>query len=286
MYVKGVLLCLPIMVSTALSAQLSNVSCPAPSVLNTLVVKAQLPNRTPMPYPGTREADIMSEKWIWRTIDMREKMNQPYYYPFEPSNNRANLLSVIYCGIFDGKIIPYKPSEGDGFEMEMTKEEAFSIGRSIDSTQVPDLYNPDIMHDTVIFRELDPKDVMEYHVKEIWFFDRQRSMMDVRIIGICPVRYVYGSDGEFRGKQEMFWLYFPQLRNVLAVYQYFNRFNNVGALSYDDVFAKRMFSSYIYKESNVYDRTITDYSAGMDVMMESERIKHDMINNEQDLWDW
>lgn len=286
MYVKGFLLCLLMLAGLALQAQYSNISCPAASVLNTLVVKAQLPNRTPMPYACVREADIMWEKWIWRTIDMREKMNQPYYYPFEPSNNRANLLSVIYCGIANDLITPYAPMEGDGFEVAMTKDEAFSIGNSRDSTQVPDLYNPDIMHDTVIFRQLNPKDVLEYHVKEIWFFDRQRSEMQVRIIGICPVRYVYGNDGEFRGKQEMFWLYFPQLRNVLATYQYFNRFNNVGNLSYDDVFAKRLFSSYIYKESNTFDRAITDYSTGMDAMLESERIKHDMINQEQDLWDW
>ena len=256
------------------------------NINNNVALKAHIQRRTPVPYPQVREADIMWEKWVWRTIDLREKMNLGFYFPFEPTNNRANLLTVIKCGIANNLVTPYS-SIDDEFLVPMTTEEALNIGTRIDTISIPDLYDPEKMHDTVIYSTLNPKDVMEYRLKEIWFFDKQRSVMDVRIIGICPVRTVIDpASGEVKGKQEMFWLYFPQLRDVLANYKAFNRFNNADILSYDDVFYKRMFGSYVYKESNPYDRKITDYSVGMDAMLESERIKTDIINFEQDLWDW
>ena len=256
------------------------------NVNNNVAIKSHIINRTPTPYPQVREADIMWEKWVWRTIDMREKMNHGFYYPFEPTNNRANLLTAIRCGIANGVVTPYS-SIDDEFMVPMTREEALGIGTRTDTLQIPDLYNPEILHDTVITSTLNPKDVMEYHLKEIWFFDKQRSVMDVRIVGIAPVRIVIDpATGEVKGKQEMFWLYFPQLRNVLAIYRAFNRNNNADILTYDDVFFKRMFGSYVYKESNPFDRRITDYALGMNAMLESERIKTDIINFEQDLWDW
>lgn len=252
--------------------------------VNNVTEKQHIPNRTPTPYAFVREGDIMWEKWVWRTIDMREKMNHKFYFPFEPTNNRANLLTIIQYGIANNLLTPYG---NDGFEMPMDKTAALNIGTYIDSLQVPDLYNPDILRDTVIVNKLDPKDVLEYRVKEIWFFDRQRSMMDVRIVGICPVRLVVDRvTGEIKGKEELYWIYFPHLRNVLVNYQAFNRFNDTGPLSYDDVFIKRMFSSYAYKESNVYDRRISEYAAGMDGMLESERIKTNIMDFEHDLWDW
>lgn len=255
-------------------------------VLNNVTPKKHVPNRTPVPYPNVREADIMWEKWIWRTIDMREKMNQPFYYPFEPTNNRVNLFTTIQCGIADGRLNVYDPNAGDDFGVPMSSEAALAIGSRVDTLWVPDLNNPDSLVMTIVPTKLDPRNVLEYHMKEIWFFDRQRSVMEVRIVGICPVLYVYDKDGEFKGKMEMYWVYFPELRTVMVNSPFYNRFNDAGILNYDDVFMKRIFSSYSYKESNVYDRKISDYKAGMDALIEADRIKGDIMNMEQDLWDY
>lgn len=289
MRIKIALAVMPLLSIICIIQAQSVLDAPCPktgNINNDVTIKSHIKRRTPTPYPQVREADIMWEKWVWRTIDMREKMNLGFYYPFEPTNNRANLLTVIKCGISNGLITPYS-SMDDEFLVPMTKEDALNIGARNDTIQVPDLYDPDIMRDTVIASTLNPKDVLEYRLKEIWFFDRQRSVMEVRIIGICPVRTVVDPvTGEVKGKQEMYWIYFPQLRDVLVNYKAFNRFNNTDILSYDDVFMKRMFSSYVYKESNSYDRKITDYKTGMDAMIESQRVKTDIMDFEHDLWDW
>ena len=57
-------------------------------------------------------------------------------------------------------------------------------------------------------------------------------------------------------------------------------------MSYDDLFWKRQFDSYIYKEENVYDRSIQDYATGVEAMRESERIKHEIIDFEQSVWEY
>jgi hypothetical protein len=45
-----------------------------------------------------------------------------------------------------------------------------------------------------------------------------------------------------------------------------------------------MFQSYIVKETNLYDREIDSYKAGVDALLESERIKEKIFNFEHDLW--
>ena len=67
----------------------------------------------------------------------------------------------------------------------------------------------------------------------------------------------------------------------------FNRFNSTQQLTFDDLFMKRMFSSYIMKEDNVYNRRIDDYNLNpLDALLESEHIKQDMVNFEHDLWEY
>jgi hypothetical protein len=68
--------------------------------------------------------------------------------------------------------------------------------------------------------------------------------------------------------------------------QVFNRSNDAERRSFDDIFLKRFFSSYITKESNVYDRRIEDYKTGLDALLEAQKIKEDMINFEHDLWEY
>ena len=97
----------------------------------------------------------------------------------------------------------------------------------------------------------EPKDIIRYDIKEDWFFDKQRSMLDVRIIGICPVVYNENSiTGAINGVKPLFWLYFPECRFVFQNFFVYNPENDAQRMSFDDLFWKRDFSSYIIKESN------------------------------------
>ncbi len=130
------------------------------------------------------------------------------------------------------------------------------------------------------------QDIVEYKLKEDWFFDKNRSTLERRILGIAPVIYQRNSAGMITGKRELFWLYFPECRYVFQNYYLQNRKNNGHQLSLDDLFWKRMFHSYILKESNPQDRPISDYSAGIDALLESERIKQSVANFEHDLFSY
>ena len=128
------------------------------------------------------------------------------------------------------------------------------------------------------------EDVIQYRIKEDWFFDNERSVLDVRIIGICPVVYQKDPDGNIIGLKELFWLYFPECRYVLQNFFVQNRHNDSQRMSFDDLFWKRMFQSYIYKETNLYDRELQDYRAGIEALLESEKIKEKIFLFEHDLW--
>jgi len=270
-----------VLVVTGLKAQILD------KPTNGLMKKEHVPNRAPVPYAQLREADLMYEKWVWRTIDVREKINHNFYYPLEPLNNRQNLLKIIMDAVQEGSITAYDAGYDDEFTVPMTKETVGKIGASIDTIKIPDLIDPSIERDSVIETKLEPKNVLEWQLKEIWFFDKQKSVMDVRIIGMCPVRYVYDKvSGEFKGKQQMFWIYFPEARKTFAKNEVFNRFNDSERRTWDDIFWKRIFGSYIVKESNPYDRRIADYKIGMDALIEADRIKGDLMNIEHDLWDF
>lgn len=131
------------------------------------------------------------------------------------------------------------------------------------------------------------QDIVQYRIKEDWFFDKERSVLDVRIIGICPV--IYDKDpatGEISGLKELFWLYFPECRYVFQNFFVQNRDNDAQRMSFDDLFWKRMFQSYIMKETNLYDREIESYRAGVDALLEAEKIKDQIFTFEHDLWNF
>ena len=41
------------------------------------------------------------------SIDLREKINQVFYYPTKPLEDRSSLIDVLMTGIKAGKITPY-----------------------------------------------------------------------------------------------------------------------------------------------------------------------------------
>jgi gliding motility associated protien GldN len=243
-----------------------------------------LKDSRPVPFPGVRKASIMWSKRIWREIDLRQKMNQPFYYPIEPHNDWRNFITVVMDALKEGSVTAYDISTTDEFLVPLTYQEI--ITRQIDTIHrtLTRPYPPYDQYDTVIFSEFDPTKVMRLRVKEDWYFDKERSQMLVRILGVCPVMIKERNDEEFT--EPLFWIYFPEARPVFSQAEVFNRFNDAARRTYDEVFMKRMFNSYVYKEQNVYDRRISEYAQGLDALLEAERIKQHLLDFEENLWEY
>lgn len=260
----------------------------SPAFGETFYIKENSRTRKPAPYVHESERDIMWSKRVWRTIDLREKFNHPMYYPETQINDRKSLFDVIKTGILNGEIYAYdNPAFDDEFRVRMSVASANNVFTWWDSTTTAvDLNNPDgppIPNPTRY--DLTSKDIVQYWVKEDWFFDKERSVMDVRIIGLCPLKAKRDpSTDEIIGVSPLFWVYFPQCRASFARSEVFNTKNDAQRITFDDLFQKRMFGSFVRKESNVFDRPINAYMTDIDALLEAERVKDDIFKIEHDVW--
>ncbi|MBC7865079.1 MAG: gliding motility protein GldN [Bacteroidia bacterium] len=238
-------------------------------------------SKRPVPLPFLREADIAWSKKIWRIIDLREKFNLPYYYPLYPTNGCSSLFDVLKNGIFTGKINCYSAND-DEFAQKFSVDEIKKRMVKIDTSIFYETNERGEEHEikTIINDTVGSADILQYWVKEVFFFDSKRSVLDVRIIGICPVKY----DRDKEMYIPLFWVYFNEIRPVLSAAVSINDKNDKERRNFDELFMKRKFHSFIYKEGNVYDRSIGSYAKGMDALLESDKITNQLRNLECDLW--
>ncbi len=280
-------------------------SSSAQDVLNGVYIKQRDKERKPIPYRPLIESDVAWGRYIIRMIDLREKINLPLYYPTERILDRVSLIDLLIYGIKDeGSIIPFNPDRfaGQEFDVPMTWAQ---IESKFDATTDTVLsYDPTTGEpiETIIAGDMNTSEVKQYLVKEMWFFDRKHSTLEVRIIGLCPIReYIPSSNrelsaesaaiaeelaGEVR-REQLFWVHFQEARPLFANHEVYNPNNDAESRTFDDIFFKRKFASYIVQESNVYDnRDINKYSLGNQTLMESERIYEEIFSYEQDLWEY
>lgn len=229
-------------------------------------------------YDPVREADIFWEKRIWRVIDIREKMNHPFAYPERP------FFSILQDAAEAGEINVYSV-EDDKFTHRLPAEEVASMGASIDTVTTFDPVTYEEKQQ-IVRNELNPEDIKRYRVKEVWFFDEETSRMQVRILGIAPLLDVKDDNGNFKYEKVMFWVYYPEAREVLAREKVFTAGNDAAPITWEGLFEMRYFSSYIYKESNVHDRRLQEYVQGLDLLLEADKIKQSIFNFEHDLWEY
>ena len=258
-------------------------------VLDDIYAPDHVPNRKPIPYAYLREADAMYKKRVWRVIDLREKINLNLYYPTSPIKDRMSLIDLLLNGIANEGVTAYN-TDDDRFTQPMSRTQIDNVFDAVEKSQNYTDENGD--EQTVMIKgEINSSEVKQYWLKEDWFFDRKHSTMNVRILGICPIRFYVkdgdeGEDAEMR-KTMAFWIYFPEVRRILADHEVFNNNNDAERRTFDDIFFKRYFNSFIVKVSNVYDdRGIQEYSLGIQSLLEAEALKKQITDYEQDLWEY
>lgn len=254
--------------------------------------KAHIFNKKPIEYPTVREADIMWSKVVWRMIDLREKMNQPLFYPTKTIGDRTNLIELLLQSIQTGGLQAYSAPLDDPneFKEPITYEQVIANFDAKDRTIGVLNVMTGLTDSTQIKGEMRTDEVLQVLVKEMWFFDRKRSVLDVRIIGICPIRVYFepeDTNKENIQKKKLFWVKYPEARPFLAQKEVFNTFNDAEMRSFDEIFYKRFFHGFIVQESNVYNnRTVADYALGVESLQEAERIENMIFQFEHDLWEY
>ncbi|MDR1405844.1 MAG: gliding motility protein GldN [Prevotellaceae bacterium] len=254
-----------------------------------------LQEKEPIPYPPTRESDVMWARKIWRIIDLREKINYPLYYPTEVLQGRKSLVQALVQAIQSGNITAYD-TDSDEFTTVLDPKTLISRFNAADRKQVRPKMDGTGDTTVIIRGQINWSEVQELLIKEEWFFDTRYSQMFVRIIGICPIRVYHRqlrtADGEDeegeKVKARLFWVYYPEIRKTLANTLCFTGENEISQMSFDDLFLKRFFNSHIVAEANNQNnRLISTYTRNdFEMMLESENIKEKLFNFEQDLWEY
>ena len=241
-------------------------------------------NRRFIPYTHLREGDVTWEKRVWRKLDMREKQNQQLYYPINQVTSRISLMQVLMKYVLSGQIVAFSDDE---FlmpkELSEIRSKLVLVGDTVDVEEYTadgtpyNVRKPGMVDSTWVFENFS-----SLELKEDWFFDKQKSVLEVRILSMCFNVKMKGK--EDAGEVALFYTYFPACRPFFAKHEVYNTKNDAERRTFEDIFWKRQFSSFAFKESNVYDREIDRYSKGIDALLESDRIKNDIFRWEHDLW--
>ncbi|MCX6228621.1 MAG: gliding motility protein GldN [Bacteroidia bacterium] len=258
-------------------------------VINGAYAKKTITDRKPAPLPDVRESDVIWSKTVWRIIDLREKANQHFYYPVREIQGRTNLFLTLLKGVEEKSITAF---DAQGTDAEFKEPITFlkvkeQFGDTVKTIKVTDL-NTGADRDTIIRTEIPYNEIKQLEIKEIWYFDKQKSSLQVRTLGICPIR-VYKKDpnDSLYVRKRIFWVSYPEVRPLLAKHEVVNELNGARSLSFDDIFLTRQFDAYIVKEENIYNnRSIDEYAGGDYALSESDRIKNAIFTYEQDLWEY
>jgi gliding motility associated protien GldN len=231
---------------------------------------------------------------VWREIDVHEKMNLPFVYKAEGDLGNERFIYILLNAIKNDSVTAFS-SDDDRFTTPLPFQE---IVKGLVGTptiiQVPDLRNdPDgskgLMRDTTIVQEFNPDKIERFWIKEDWVFDKESSRMQVRILGIAPLKTILNDDGSFRDVTPIFWVYYPDLRPIFAKHDVYNGKNFGARMSWEELFESRMFASRIIKSTvnNPNDEFINQYVKDpILALLEGDNMKERIFNYEQDLWSY
>lgn len=238
-----------------------------------------------VPFADVREEDVFYSKRIWREIDLRDTINSVL------KAENARLIDVLLEAITNEELTAYSPKDttagklledNDSFKIALTTQQALQNMRGV-TEGTPDPTTGKIAEPSL--KRFRPDEFLKYRIKEDWILDTKRSVFEPRIVGIAPMKMVEGN------WQPVFWIYYDDVRELLTKKKLMNPGNDASVLTFDDFFVRRLFSSYVVKETNPGNKTIVDMLGLTDIkdprkLYESEKIKKSIADFEQSLWEY
>ncbi|MUH36734.1 gliding motility protein GldN [Zobellia amurskyensis] len=282
-------------VSMMAQANILNAKKPEEIGIKTEAQKA-LDNDAPLEYGYVDDRDILWSKTVWEVIDLDERVNFPLYYPTDTidiGNDRRSLYDVLLKNIKNGKL---KDVYADSYFTDKRKfSDLQSTLQKVDTTDYGyEQINAgeELSPEYVMRRNLTAADIEEYRIKGMWYFDKRQGELKYRLLGIAPV----APDVNFidddsmdpsDAKVELFWVWYPDARNILHEAKVFNQRNSAQPISFDMLLNARRFNGVIYREDNVHgDRKVNDYITdnALFQLLEADRIQEVIRDREQDMW--
>ncbi|GLB51578.1 gliding motility protein GldO [Neptunitalea chrysea] len=278
--------------SELVSAQVNILTAKKPEEIGTPSKEDSISPSKPIPYGYVSDRDILWKREVWEFVDLDERVNFPLYYPTEELSARKSLFMVLKEGLMADKLDVYRDSyfsekvEGyDQIEYVLSRMDtlpaAYNFMNANPGEPLPEGYVNKI--------EILPQDIQGYKIRGVWYFDKRQGELKYRLIGIAPVsKSVYDlKNDEITDYIDLFWVWYPSARELMYEAKAFNERNSATPISFDHLLNSRRFSATIYKVENVYgDRDIDDYiqDNALFQLLESDRIKEQIRDMEQDMW--
>ena len=291
--VLGAVAALP--VSGWAQANILNAKKPEEIGMRTEAQKA-MDNDAPLDYGYVDDRDILWSKTVWEVIDLDERVNFPLYYPTDTvdiGSDRRSLYDVLIKNIKNGKLTDvyvdsYFTEKRNFSDLQATLQKVDTTDLGYEQVNAGEQVSAEYINR----RNITAADIEEYRIKGMWYFDKRQGELKYRLLGIAPVAPdVNFIDDDSMAPEDalvpLFWVWYPSARQILHEAKVFNQGNSAQPLSFDMLLNARRFNGMIYKEDNVHgDREIRDYIAdnALFQLLESQRIKEQFRNREQDMW--
>ncbi|MDW5287533.1 gliding motility protein GldN [Formosa sp. PL04] len=294
-YKSFLLILCSVFVASASFAQANILNAKSPDEIGQRTdAQKALDNDKPLEYGYVDDRDLLFSKMVWEKIVLDERVNFPLYYPVDTNNignNRRSLYDVLLKSIKDGKIVNIY--DDSYFTTKRTLVDIQDALVLVDTTDLGfEQYNAEGVVDEqyISKRSISSYDITEYWIKGLWYFDKRQSELKYRLLGIAPVAPdVNFIDSDTPELIPLFWVFYPDARQVLHEAKAFNSNNSAVPFSFDHILNSRRFNGYIFKEENVYgDREVDEYISDNALMqlLESDRIKENIRNFELDMWSY
>jgi len=245
-----------------------------------------------------RADDIVWSRIVYRVIDMREKQNYQLYFPLRSNDEYKSLFKLMLDAICNGVNVYSKdardlrPSFNNVLQGEDLSK-AFAFDNEMDNNliQVDTVTKQRTFQNDKYYTYV--KNQLKFLIQEIVFFDKHTSRLYSKVIAIAPLYALHPDNMESKESMQYFrgsilcWFAFDELRPYLAKQILIPNGNESERMTYDEFFAQKLYSSYLLGDSNMYNRMLLEYVVDpLKIKKEQARIETEIMNFEQDLWEY